>query len=190
MIIDRPIEAVFTYLADGRNDPDFSPRVLKIEKSPDGVTKLGTVFHSTVKDAGMQSERDFAITELTTPTRIRWREDSQNSITVREGGYDLAPTPKGAPVCASSMSSTVTASVNCCSPWPVVRHAKMPLTSANASRPPPSARSDRGMSTTTRDLAILTVATRLRSKRAIQSVSALHGQQGRFTAERTARCLT
>lgn len=95
VIIDRPIEAVFTYLADGRNDPDFSPRVLKIDKSPDGVTKLGTVFHSTVKDAGMKSERDFAITELTTPTRIRWREESQNSITVREGGYDLAPTPEG-----------------------------------------------------------------------------------------------
>ncbi|MFF6910692.1 SRPBCC family protein [Streptomyces sp. NPDC012389] len=94
--IDRPIDAVFTYLADGRNDPDFSPRVLKIEKSPDGATTTGTVFHSTVKDAGMKSQRDFEITELTTPTRIRWREASHNSITVREGGYDLEATPDGA----------------------------------------------------------------------------------------------
>ncbi|MFJ5739800.1 SRPBCC family protein [Streptomyces microflavus] len=93
--VDRPIEAVFTYLADGRNDPDFSPRVLKIDKTPDGATTAGTVFHSTVKDAGMKSQRDFEITELTTPTRIRWREASHNSITVREGGYDLAPTPDG-----------------------------------------------------------------------------------------------
>lgn len=93
--IDRPIEAVFAYLADGRNDPDFSPRVLKIDKSPDGVTKAGTVFHSTVKDAGMKSQRDFEITELTTPTRIRWHEASRNSITVREGGYDLEPHPDG-----------------------------------------------------------------------------------------------
>ncbi|MEU0922317.1 SRPBCC family protein [Streptomyces cyaneofuscatus] len=93
--IDRPIDAVFTYLADGRNDPDFSPRVLKIDKSPDGATTAGTVFHSTVKDAGMKTQRDFEITELTTPTRIRWREASHNSITVREGGYDLEPDPGG-----------------------------------------------------------------------------------------------
>ncbi|MET7873451.1 SRPBCC family protein [Streptomyces cyaneofuscatus] len=93
--IDRPIDAVFTYLADGRNDPDFSPRVLKIDKSPDGATKAGTIFHSTVKDAGMKTQRDFEITELTTPTRIRWREASHNSITVREGGYDLEPDPGG-----------------------------------------------------------------------------------------------
>ncbi|MBJ6642069.1 hypothetical protein H4N48_01130 [Streptomyces sp. BSE7-9] len=29
--VDRPIEDVFAYLADGRNDPEFSPRVLRME---------------------------------------------------------------------------------------------------------------------------------------------------------------
>ncbi|MEU9754722.1 SRPBCC family protein, partial [Streptomyces althioticus] len=43
--VDRPIEDVFAYLADGRNDPEFSPRVLKMEKNPDGDTHVGTVFH-------------------------------------------------------------------------------------------------------------------------------------------------
>lgn len=52
--IDRPVEEVFTYLADGRNDPDFSPRVQEITRTPDGPTAVGTVFRSsTVKDAGM-----------------------------------------------------------------------------------------------------------------------------------------
>lgn len=32
--VDRPVEEVFAYLADGRNDPQFSPRVLKIERTP------------------------------------------------------------------------------------------------------------------------------------------------------------
>ena len=28
-VIDRPIEEVFAFLADGENDPKFSPRVLE-----------------------------------------------------------------------------------------------------------------------------------------------------------------
>lgn len=87
--IDRPIEEVFAYLAQGTNDPEFSPRVQKITKNPAGPTGVGTVFRSTVKDAGMKSQREFEITELETPTRIRWTEISKNTVTVREGGYDL-----------------------------------------------------------------------------------------------------
>jgi uncharacterized membrane protein len=93
--IDRPIEEVFAFLADGRNDPKFSPRVQKIAKSPDGPTAVGTVFTSTVKDAGMTTGREFRITELLPSTRIRWAELSKNIVTAREGGYDLASTPGG-----------------------------------------------------------------------------------------------
>ncbi|WP_328885295.1 SRPBCC family protein [Streptomyces sp. NBC_00316] len=93
--IDRPIEAVFAYLADGENDPEFSPRVQRIEKSPAGPTTVGTVFRSTVKDAGMTTQREFEIKELVTPTRIRWQELSKNIVTASEGGYDLEPTPDG-----------------------------------------------------------------------------------------------
>ncbi|BCL18292.1 SRPBCC family protein [Streptomyces tuirus] len=93
--IDRPVEAVFDYLADGRNDPQFSPRVLKIERVPDGPTAVGTVFRSTVKDAGMKTGREFRITDLEAPVRIRWAEVSQNSVTADEGGYDLEPISDG-----------------------------------------------------------------------------------------------
>ncbi|MFC9504391.1 SRPBCC family protein [Streptomyces sp. NPDC057002] len=89
--IDRPVEAVFDYLADGRNDPQFSPRVLKIERVPDTPTAVGTVFRSTVKDAGMKTAREFRITDLEAPVRIRWAEVSKNSVTADEGGYDLEP---------------------------------------------------------------------------------------------------
>ncbi len=33
--IDRPIEEVFAHLADGRHDPEFSPRVLAIRENPE-----------------------------------------------------------------------------------------------------------------------------------------------------------
>ncbi|MCX4530486.1 SRPBCC family protein [Streptomyces sp. NPDC002596] len=93
--IDRPITEVFAYLADGEHDPEFSPRVQRIDKSPTGPTAVGTVFRSTVKDAGMKTQREFGITELVAPTRIRWAERSKNLVTATTGGYDLEATADG-----------------------------------------------------------------------------------------------
>ncbi|MFF3115475.1 SRPBCC family protein [Kitasatospora sp. NPDC057904] len=92
--VDRSVEEVFAYLADGRNDPEFSPRVLEITRTPDGPTGVGTVFRSTVKDAGMRTSREFRITSLVAPHTIRWVEQSKNLITA-EGGYDLEALPDG-----------------------------------------------------------------------------------------------
>jgi hypothetical protein len=88
-VIDRPIEEVFTFLADGTNDPKFSPRVQEIRKTTDGPIGVGTVFESTVKDAGMKTSRKFELTEFEQPTKIRWAERSKNIVTAAEGGYDL-----------------------------------------------------------------------------------------------------
>jgi hypothetical protein len=74
--IDRPIEEVFAFLADGTNDPKFSPRVLEIAKTTKGPPGVGTVYASTVKDAGMKTKREFEFTEFEPPTRIRWKETS------------------------------------------------------------------------------------------------------------------
>ncbi|MFD3682848.1 SRPBCC family protein [Streptomyces sp. NPDC058613] len=92
--IDRPIEAVFAYLADGRHDPEFSPRVQEITKTPDGPTAVGTVFRSTVKDAGMKTGREFRITAYEAPGLIRWTEQTKNLVTA-SGGYDLEALPGG-----------------------------------------------------------------------------------------------
>jgi uncharacterized protein YndB with AHSA1/START domain len=88
-VIDRPIEEVFAFLADGTNDPKFSPRVQEIRKTTDGPVGVGTVFESTVKDAGMKTSRKFELTDLEAPTKIRWTERTKNIVTVPEGGYDL-----------------------------------------------------------------------------------------------------
>jgi uncharacterized protein YndB with AHSA1/START domain len=90
VVIDRPIEEVFAFLADGENDPKFSPRVLEIAKTTEGPPSVGTVYTSTVKDAGMKTKREFKLTALEPPTRIRWAEVSKNLVTAPEGGYDLA----------------------------------------------------------------------------------------------------
>lgn len=87
--IDRPVADVFAFLAAGVNDQKFSPRVQRIEKSTDGPVGVGTVFVSTVKDAGLTTKRAFRITEFEEPTKIRWAEQSKNLVTAAEGGYDL-----------------------------------------------------------------------------------------------------
>src|SRR3954470_16811516 len=89
--IDRSVEEVFAFLADGTNDPKFSPRVQEIAKTTEGPVGVGTVYKSTVKDAGMKSSREFELTEYVPPTRIRWTERSKNIVFVPEGGYDLTP---------------------------------------------------------------------------------------------------
>jgi uncharacterized protein YndB with AHSA1/START domain len=88
-IIDRPIQEVFAFLADGTNDPKFSPRVQEIRRTTDGPIGVGTVFESSVKDAGMRSNRTFELTAFEAPTKIRWTELSKNAVTVPDGGYDL-----------------------------------------------------------------------------------------------------
>jgi uncharacterized protein YndB with AHSA1/START domain len=95
VVIERPIEDVFTFLAEGENDKKFSARVIEIAKTTDGPPGVGTVYESTVKDAGVKTEREFKLTEFEAPTRIRWTELSKNLVVVTEGGYDLAPAGEG-----------------------------------------------------------------------------------------------
>jgi carbon monoxide dehydrogenase subunit G len=93
--IDRPIDEVFAFLADGENDVKFSSRVQSIRKTTDGPPGVGTIFESTVKDAGMTTQRTFELTEFIVPTKIRWSERSKNTVTAPIGGYDLAPEGTG-----------------------------------------------------------------------------------------------
>jgi carbon monoxide dehydrogenase subunit G len=97
-VIDRPIDEVFAYLAAGTNDPQFSPRVQEIRKTTDGPPGVGTVYASTVKDAGMTTKREIELTAFEAPTKIRWREISKNAVTAAEGGYDLSPSGEGTKV--------------------------------------------------------------------------------------------
>lgn len=95
VLIDRPIDKVFAFLADGENDPKFSSRVLEIAKTTGGPPGVGTVYASTVKDGGVKTKREFELTTFEAPTKIRWTERSKNPITVPDGGYDLAPEGQG-----------------------------------------------------------------------------------------------
>lgn len=93
-VVDRPIEEMFAFLAAGVNDPKFSPRVQEMVKETPGPPGVGTVFVSTVKDAGMTTHRRFRLTEFDAPAHIRWSELSHHAVTAH-GGYDLEPEGDG-----------------------------------------------------------------------------------------------
>jgi uncharacterized protein YndB with AHSA1/START domain len=95
VVVDRPIEEVFAFLADGENDPRFSARVQQIAKTTDGPPGVGTVYASTVKDGGVKFKREFKLSEFEPPTKIRWTETSTGPVVTPEGGYDLAPSGDG-----------------------------------------------------------------------------------------------
>jgi uncharacterized protein YndB with AHSA1/START domain len=93
--IDRPIEQVFAFLADGENDRLFSKRILEIAKVTDGEPGVGTVYESRARDLGLTRKHVFEISEFEPPRRIRWRQRNKAPIVVREGGYDLSPDGAG-----------------------------------------------------------------------------------------------
>ena len=94
--INRPIEEVFAFLADGENDKRFSARIVEIEKKTDGPPGVGTVYASTAKDGGIKAKHEFEITEFEPSTKIRWKELSRSTlVVVPVGGYDLAPAAGG-----------------------------------------------------------------------------------------------
>lgn len=95
IVIDRPIEEVFDFIADGENDKKFSSRIIEIAKTTEGPPRVGTRYASTAKDAGLTMKHEFELTEFEPPSRIRWTELSKHPLVVTEGGYDLAPAGGG-----------------------------------------------------------------------------------------------
>ena len=94
--IDRPIEEVFAFLADGENDKRFSARILEIAKTTDGAPGVGTVYASTAKDGPITAKHEFELTVFEPPAKIRWTERSRTTpVSVPEGGYDLERAGEG-----------------------------------------------------------------------------------------------
>jgi carbon monoxide dehydrogenase subunit G len=93
--VNRPIDEVFGFLADGENDKKFSSRIVEISKATDGPPGVGTVYASTAKDGGIKAKHEFELTEFEAPRKIRWKELTKGPVFVTEGGYDMAPAGAG-----------------------------------------------------------------------------------------------
>ena len=56
VVIGRPVEVVFDYVADQRNEPRYNPRMVRAEKVTEGPVGKGTVFRSAVASMGRTAE--------------------------------------------------------------------------------------------------------------------------------------
>jgi len=51
-VVNRPVEEVFDFLADVRNEAAWNPRVIRIDKTSDGSIGAGTTFQGLYKGIG------------------------------------------------------------------------------------------------------------------------------------------
>src|SRR5436853_5757015 len=72
--IEAPIERVFDFVADARNEPAWLPGAQKVEKATDGAVGLGTRFEGVYARAGTVS---LEIVAFERPARLTFRADSR-----------------------------------------------------------------------------------------------------------------
>ena len=73
ILIDRPIDVVFDFVADERNEPLYNSALLHSDKVTDGPVGVGTRFHATHKSAGRPVEMVVDITAYDRPRRMASR---------------------------------------------------------------------------------------------------------------------
>src|SRR5512142_3422546 len=56
IVINRPVEAVFDYVADQSNEPQYNPQMVRAEKITEGPVAMGTKFRSAVASMGRTAE--------------------------------------------------------------------------------------------------------------------------------------
>ena len=99
--IDAPIEAVFDYLADARNEPQWLPGAQEVGKTSDGPVGLGTRFEGVYARAGRVA---LELVEFVPPTRVTFRArvkiadfDDAVTLTERDGGTALSARMEAGP---------------------------------------------------------------------------------------------
>lgn len=91
--IERPVEAVFDYVADQTHEPRYNRSMVRAEKRTSGPVGKGTQFESAVRSGGRSVEMLIEITEYDRPRRLA------SNTTMRQADIDyvltFVPVPSG-----------------------------------------------------------------------------------------------
>jgi len=63
IVIKRPLEEVFDFVADERNEPRYNPRMRRAEQISDGPIGVGTRFRAEIASMGRLVEMVIEFTE-------------------------------------------------------------------------------------------------------------------------------
>jgi uncharacterized protein YndB with AHSA1/START domain len=70
IVIKRPVDEVFDFVADERNEPRYNPRMLRAEKVSDGPIGVGTQFRAETATRRGSAEMAIEITRYERPSRL------------------------------------------------------------------------------------------------------------------------
>ena len=93
IIIQRPVEDVFDFVADERNEPRYNPRMIRAEQISPGPIGLGTRFEAETKTMGQPVAMTIEITAYERPRRLA---NSTHIASMEiEGALTFDPIPEG-----------------------------------------------------------------------------------------------
>jgi Polyketide cyclase / dehydrase and lipid transport len=70
IVINRPIDEVFDFVADERNEPKYNPQMTRAEMVTHGPIGVGTKFHVTTTGVGRAADMTIEYTEFDRPRRL------------------------------------------------------------------------------------------------------------------------
>jgi uncharacterized protein YndB with AHSA1/START domain len=91
IVIDRPLEEVFDYVADQSNEPQYNPQMVRAEKITAGRVGVGTRFRSAVGSRGRTADMLIEVTSYDRPRRLA----SATTMRQAEISYTLTFEPAG-----------------------------------------------------------------------------------------------
>lgn len=91
--INRPVDEVFDFVADERNEPRYNARMLRAEQISEGPIGVGTRFQTELKALGRTMPMVVELTGFERPWRLA--STTRSSMMVTEGALRFESAPAG-----------------------------------------------------------------------------------------------
>ena len=93
IVINRPVEEVFDFVADERNEPRYNAHMRRAEQISEGPIGLGTRYRAELVSMGRTIEMDIEFTGYERPRRLA--SSTHMSSMDTQGGLTFDPVPGG-----------------------------------------------------------------------------------------------
>jgi hypothetical protein len=93
IVIERPADGVFDFVADARNEPRYNPMMRRVEQISEGPIGVGTRFRAETVRMGRPVDMVIEFTRFERPRRIE--ESAHMSSMELHGALTFEPLPEG-----------------------------------------------------------------------------------------------
>jgi hypothetical protein len=95
IVINRPLEEVFDFVADGRTEPQYNAHMVRAEQTPDGPVTRGTRYRTEMRTMGRSMEMAYEVTDHERPRRRGTRLTRPLPVMDLEATEAYDPVPGG-----------------------------------------------------------------------------------------------